>query len=48
VMMGDPRSFSSDEEQWAKLLADKGATQAPNPPINMPDWLKDTRSEAPE
>ena len=48
VMMGDPRSFSSDEEQWAKLLAEKGATQAPNPPINMPDWLKDTRSEAPE
>jgi hypothetical protein len=44
VMMGDPRSFPADEEGWAKLLADKGAKQAPNPKIALPEWLEDTRS----
>jgi len=44
VMMGDPRSFPADEEAWDKLLADKGAKQAPNPKIALPDWLEDTRT----
>ena len=44
IMMGDPRSFAADPEGFKKLLADKGAKQAPNPPIDMPTWLKDTRS----
>lgn len=44
VMMGDPRSFPADPEGWKKLLASKNAKQLPNPPIDMPDWIKDTRS----
>ena len=42
--MGDPRSFPADEEGWERLLADHGATQAPNPQIALPDWLEDTRT----
>ena len=45
VMMGDPRSFAADPEGWKKLLASKNAKQLPNPPIDMPDWLVDTRSK---
>ena len=44
VMMGDPRSFPADEGGWERLLADHGATQAPNPQIALPDWLEDTRT----
>ena len=44
VMMGDPRSFAADPEGWKKLLVEKKAKQLPNPPIDMPDWLVDTRS----
>ena len=44
VMMGDPRSFPADPEGFERLLAEKNAVQLPNPPIDMPDWLEDTRS----
>jgi hypothetical protein len=44
VMMGDPRSFPADPDGWQRFLAEKGATQRPNPTIDMPDWLEDTRS----
>lgn len=44
IMMGDPRSFPADLEGFDKLLAERGATQLPNPPIDMPDWLEDTRT----
>ena len=44
VMMGDPRSFPADEEAWEQLLAERGAKQAPNPKIALPDWLEDTRT----
>jgi hypothetical protein len=44
VMMGDPRSFPADEEGWHALLEAKGAKQAPNPKIALPDWLEDTRT----
>jgi len=44
VMMGDPRSFPGDLEQYEKFLADEGVQQLPNPPIDMPDWLPDTRN----
>ena len=46
--MGDPRSFAGDPEGWKKLLEQKKAKQLPNPPIDMPDWLVDTRTCAPE
>ena len=44
IMMGDPRSFPADLDGFDKLLAERGATQLPNPPIDMPDWLEDTRT----
>jgi hypothetical protein len=44
VMMGDPRSFATDEEGWEKLCAERGVQPLPNPPVDMPDWLEDTRT----
>lgn len=44
VMMGDPRSWPADPEGFEKLLAEKGAKRLPNPPIELPAWLKDTRN----
>ena len=44
VMMGDPRSFPADPDGWQRLLEEKGAVQLPNPAIELPGWLEDTRS----
>lgn len=44
VMMGDPRSFPADLEGFERLLAEGGVRQLPNPPIDLPDWLEDTRT----
>lgn len=44
VMMGDPRSWAADPEGFEKLLAERGVEKLPNPPIELPDWLEDTRS----
>jgi hypothetical protein len=44
VMMGDPRSFPADPDGWHRLLDEKGAIQMPNPEIDLPLWLEDTRS----
>jgi len=44
VMMGDPRSFPADLEGYERFLAERNVQQLPNPPIDMPDWLVDTRS----
>lgn len=44
VMMGDPRSFPADPEGYARFLTERGARQLPNPAIDMPDWIEDTRS----
>lgn len=44
IMMGDPRSFSADPEGYERFLAERGIKQLPNPPIDLPDWLEDSRS----
>ena len=44
IMMGDPRSFPVDVDEHERFLAARGVTQLPNPPIEMPDWLEDTRT----
>ena len=44
VMMGDPRSWAADTDGFETLLAEKGAKRLPNPPIELPDWLEDTRN----
>ena len=43
VMMGDPRSWPADPAGFEKLLAEKRAVKLPDPPIELPDWLEDTR-----
>jgi len=43
VMMGDPRSWPADPEGFAVLLAEKRAVKLPDPAIELPDWLEDTR-----
>jgi hypothetical protein len=44
VMMGDPRSFPGDLEAYERLMAERGVVGLPNPPIEMPDWIQDTRN----
>jgi hypothetical protein len=44
VMMGDPRSFPADLAGFERFLAERGVEQLPNPPIDMPTWLEDTRT----
>ena len=44
IMMGDPRSFPVEQEAYQKFLADQGVVPLPNPPIDMPDSLPDTRN----
>ena len=43
VMMGDPRSWPADPDGFKKLLVEKRAEKLPDPPIELPDWLVDTR-----
>jgi hypothetical protein len=44
IMMGDPRSFPADVEGYERFLAERRITQLPNPPIDMPHGLEDTRT----
>jgi hypothetical protein len=44
VMMGDPRSWSDEPEAMAAILAERGATQLPDPPIELPAGLEDLRA----
>lgn len=39
VMMGDPRSVPADKEAFATLLAERGITPLPNPPLDAPPWF---------
>jgi len=44
VMMGDPRSFPADEDEYHRFLAARGVEQLPNPPIELPEFVEDTRT----
>jgi hypothetical protein len=44
IMMGDPRSFAADPEGYERFLAERGITQLPNPPVELPHGLEDTRN----
>jgi quercetin dioxygenase-like cupin family protein len=39
VMMGDPRAVPADPEAHAALLAARGITPLPNPPLETPAWF---------
>ena len=43
VMMGDPRSWSDDEDSMVALLAARGAERLLDPPIDLPGGLEDLR-----
>ena len=45
VAMGDGRSWEADREEFQALLAEKGIEPLPNPPVEFPEWLEDTRSQ---
>ncbi len=40
VMLGDPRSWPADPEGFERLLAERGVTPLPHPPIKLPPWLE--------
>jgi hypothetical protein len=44
LMMGDPRSFPARQDEWHALLADHDVRLLPNPPIDLPGGLVDTRN----
>jgi hypothetical protein len=44
IMMGDPRSWAADPEGFERLLKEKNARKLPNPAIELPEWLEDTRT----
>jgi hypothetical protein len=44
VMMGDPRSFPADEDAHREFLAERGVQPLPNPPIELPAFVQDTRT----
>ncbi|HAI65833.1 MAG TPA: hypothetical protein DCM13_13200 [Acidimicrobiaceae bacterium] len=43
MMMGDPRSWSDDEDSMVALLAARGAERLSDPPIDLPGGLEDLR-----
>ena len=44
-LAGKPLEDCAHAPNEEELLAEKGARKLPNPPIDMPDWIQDTRSE---
>jgi hypothetical protein len=43
VMLGDPRSWGDQPEQFEQALAEHGAEALPDVPLDYPDWLQDLR-----
>jgi hypothetical protein len=41
VMMGDPRAVPADRADFDALLAARGITPLPNPPLDAPPWFGD-------
>ena len=39
IMTGDPRAVPADKEGFHALLAERGITPLPNPPIHAPEWF---------
>jgi hypothetical protein len=45
LTVGDGRSWEADPDGFARLLADRFITPLPNPPIDLPEWMEDSRSD---
>jgi hypothetical protein len=39
IMMGDPRAVPADRDGFERLLAERGVTPLPNPPVDAPPWF---------
>ncbi|MBV8951147.1 MAG: hypothetical protein JOZ99_09750 [Actinobacteria bacterium] len=39
IMMGDPRAVAADPDGFGRLLAERGVTPLPNPPVEAPAWF---------
>jgi hypothetical protein len=44
VMLGDPRSWGDDQAAFERVLAERGVTPLPDPPLEYPEWLDDLRA----
>ena len=44
VMAGDPRSWGDDQAAFERVLAERGITALPDPPLEFPAWLEDRRT----
>jgi hypothetical protein len=47
LMLGDPRAVPADPVGFAALLAERGVTPLPNPPIDAPSWFGDRTDSDP-
>jgi quercetin dioxygenase-like cupin family protein len=47
VFTGDTGSWPADAEGFERLLAEKGVEKLPDPPIELPAWLKTRREPQP-
>jgi len=45
VTAGDGGSWEADPEGFAALMAERGITPLPNPPIALPEWMVDSRRD---
>jgi hypothetical protein len=43
--IGDGRSWEADPDGFGRLLRERGVVPLPNPPIELPDWMEDRRSD---
>ena len=43
VICGDATSWPADEEEFERLLAERGAVKLPSPPLELPAWVRDRR-----
>ena len=39
----NPTAWYADPEGYRKLLEQKGVVKLPSPPLDLPEWVKDSR-----
>jgi hypothetical protein len=44
IMIGDPRSWGDEPEQFERALSEHGAEPLPDEPVEYPPWLEDLRT----
>jgi hypothetical protein len=41
IMLGDPRAVPADEEEFARICAERGIEPLPNPPVEVPGFHRE-------